>query len=127
MASDIDQDWLQCRTPGSQLLKLPNIAAHDFSTENELLDRYLATRGHNSTTDGHSRPKVPIISWLVSEKQWNKEGAVNQPHCLNVTDTFRNIRKGAGWKESREFREQRHLLPGDDIVPITCCLSDSGD
>ena len=40
-----------------------------------------------------------------------------------MTDTFRNIRKGAGWKESRGFIEQRHPLPGDDIVPITCCLS----
>lgn len=124
-ASDIDQAWLQCRTPGSQLLKLPDIAARDFSTENEFLDGCPATRGHDSKIEEHSRPKVPVITGQRCNGIRREQ--LHQSHCLNVTDTFRNIQKGAGWKESREFIEQRHPLPGDDIVPITCCLSDSGD
>lgn len=37
MVSDVYQDWLKCRTRGSWPLKLPNVAACYFSTENELL------------------------------------------------------------------------------------------
>jgi hypothetical protein len=48
-------------------LKLPKAAAQYFPTENEQLVA--------ATVKKQLRPKTPVIFWVMSEKQWHKEGA----------------------------------------------------